>query len=270
MTEEFSKRIENIFKILGIVWSIAAFIAAAAFFFGGEWRNWSDVKKAVLGDPPSVVSEIESKTADALDRIERATLANTGSPPGAIAAFGGSLTSETADHLKKQGWLVCDGAAVSRTEFPELFAAIGTSWGDPGPTTFNLPDLRGLFLRGVDGGSGRDPGRDDRIPMGTNAGPEVGSLQSDSTRLPHTPMTVSTEGAHDHSYTDPLIDDGRACKGHECGGGTASEFPRPSGGSTSSAGGHVHQISGGDAETRPQNASVHYIIRFGQPSNELE
>lgn len=50
--------------------------------------------------------------------------------------------------------LACDGSAVSRTTYPELFAAIGTTWGaGDGSTTFNIPDLRGYFLRGVGGNS---------------------------------------------------------------------------------------------------------------------
>ena len=48
--------------------------------------------------------------------------------------------------------LACDGSAVSRTTYPELFAAIGTTWGaGDGSTTFNLPDLRGMFVRGTGG-----------------------------------------------------------------------------------------------------------------------
>lgn len=52
------------------------------------------------------------------------------------------------------------GAAVSRTTYAALFAAIGTTFGaGNGSTTFNLPDLRGEFLRGWDDGRGADTGR---------------------------------------------------------------------------------------------------------------
>ena len=50
--------------------------------------------------------------------------------------------------------LACDGSAVSRTTYPELFAAIGTTWGaGDGSTTFNLPDFTsvGAFLRSTGG-----------------------------------------------------------------------------------------------------------------------
>jgi microcystin-dependent protein len=55
------------------------------------------------------------------------------------------------------GYLECDGSAVSRTTYSALFTRIGTTYGTgDGSTTFNLPDLRGRFLRGWDHGAGRD------------------------------------------------------------------------------------------------------------------
>ena len=61
-------------------------------------------------------------------------------PPGTIAMHGGARPS---------GWLNCSGSAVSRTTYPELFAAIGTRYGQgDGSTTFNVPDLRGRFPLG--------------------------------------------------------------------------------------------------------------------------
>jgi len=56
--------------------------------------------------------------------------------------------------------LKCNGAAVSRTTYAALFAVIGTIHGaGDGSTTFNLPELRGEFIRGLDDGRGVDPGR---------------------------------------------------------------------------------------------------------------
>ncbi|QOK96357.1 phage tail protein [Ralstonia pseudosolanacearum] len=58
------------------------------------------------------------------------------------------------------GWLKANGAAVSRTTFLGLYAEIGTTFGaGDGVNTFNLPDLRGEFLRGWDDGRGIDSGR---------------------------------------------------------------------------------------------------------------
>lgn len=59
------------------------------------------------------------------------------------------------------GWLECNGSIVSRSVYPDLFGAIGTRYGaGDGSTTFNLPDLRGEFIRGWDNGKGIDPGRE--------------------------------------------------------------------------------------------------------------
>jgi len=59
-----------------------------------------------------------------------------------------------------EGWLGCDGSAVSRSTYSLLYSAIGTTYGvGDGSTTFNLPDLRGEFVRGLDSGRGIDSGR---------------------------------------------------------------------------------------------------------------
>lgn len=58
------------------------------------------------------------------------------------------------------GWLKANGAAVNRTTYAALFAAIGTTYGaGNGSTTFSVPDLRGEFVRGFDDGRGVDIGR---------------------------------------------------------------------------------------------------------------
>lgn len=58
------------------------------------------------------------------------------------------------------GWLKANGAAISRTTYASLFAAIGTTFGvGDGSTTFNVPDLRGEFIRGWDDSRGVDSGR---------------------------------------------------------------------------------------------------------------
>lgn len=75
-----------------------------------------------------------------------------GSPPGAVVAF--------AMVTPPNGWLTCNGQAVSRITYSRLFTAIGTAFGaGDGTTTFNLPDLRGEFIRGWDEGRGADTGR---------------------------------------------------------------------------------------------------------------
>ena len=84
-------------------------------------------------------------------------------PSGAVMYFAGQTAPA--------GWLKANGAAVSRTAYAALFAAIGTTYGTgDGRTTFNLPDLRGEFVRGWDDGRGIDSRR------------ALGSAQSDAIR----------------------------------------------------------------------------------------
>ena len=73
-------------------------------------------------------------------------------PSGTVLYFAGQSAPA--------GWLKANGAAVSRTAYAALFAAIGTTYGaGDGRSTFNLPDLRGEFIRGWDDGRGVDTGR---------------------------------------------------------------------------------------------------------------
>lgn len=66
----------------------------------------------------------------------------SGTPVGSVKSFAGSSTPA--------GTLICDGSAVSRTIYANLFSIIGTTHGaGDGSTTFNLPDYRGMMLRGV-------------------------------------------------------------------------------------------------------------------------
>lgn len=92
--------------------------------------------------------------ADSSGAISTSNLSNAPNPilPGTVAY----LSMSTAP----SGWLKANGAAVSRTAYASLFSAIGTSYGaGDGSTTFNIPDLRGYFPRGLDDGRGVDLGR---------------------------------------------------------------------------------------------------------------
>lgn len=106
---------------------------------------------AIGWDTPGLVAKVDNQTM------------NVGVPTGAIAYF--------AHATVPFGWLKANGAAVSRTVYANLFALIGATYGaGDGRTTFNLPDLRGEFLRSWDDGRGIDSGR------------VLGSAQSDAIR----------------------------------------------------------------------------------------
>lgn len=81
------------------------------------------------------------------------------------------------------GWLECNGAAISRSTYAELFGAIGTTYGvGDGSTTFNIPDYRGQFLRGWANGQSTDPDRASRTNRGDGTtGDAVGTKQAGAT-----------------------------------------------------------------------------------------
>jgi hypothetical protein len=83
-------------------------------------------------------------------------------PPGTVIAFAGQVVATTADvnGTEPTGYLLCAGQELSRTKYPRLFAAIGTTYGvGNNSTTFKLPDYQGVFLRGLDKSGTFDPGR---------------------------------------------------------------------------------------------------------------
>ena len=87
-------------------------------------------------------ANISTGLTQAETRISTAeTRISTAVPTGCVQAFAGSTTP--------QGWLLCDGSAVSRTDYAALYAVIGTTYGaGNGSTTFNLPNLTDRFIEG--------------------------------------------------------------------------------------------------------------------------
>ena len=74
------------------------------------------------------------------------------SPTGSVMDYAGATAPD--------GWLLCDGSAVSRETYADLFAAIGVTYGvGDGTTTFNLPDLRGRVTGGKDDMGGTSANR---------------------------------------------------------------------------------------------------------------
>lgn len=89
--------------------------------------------KVALNENPSV-AEINKVTDDNMNEIKDTI--NTNTPVGSISLFAGTTAPS--------GWLICDGSAVSRTTYANLFSVIGTTYGTgDGSTTFNIPDLQG-------------------------------------------------------------------------------------------------------------------------------
>ena len=95
---------------------------------------------SIEADPtlPQGYIKVNGTTAATLDATGIIT---GGVPAGAVMAF--------AMNSAPSGWLAADGSNVNRTTYAALFSAIGTTYGaGDGSTTFALPDLRGIFVRG--------------------------------------------------------------------------------------------------------------------------
>jgi len=137
----------------------------------------------------------------------------------AMPFFGGTVHA---------GFLKANGAAVSRTSYAALFAEIGIIYGvGDGYTTFNLPDSRGEFLRGLDDARGVDAGR------------ALGSWQKDVFK------------SHDHRY----LPSGKAWVLGVGAGGNLG------GGSSTLALRLATELSGG-TETRPRNLAIPFLIKY--------
>lgn len=165
-------------------------------------------------------------------------------PAGMVAAF--------AMPTSPSGWLVCNGQAVSRTTYATLFAALGSMYGDgDGSTTFNLPDYRGYFLRSWDNGRGIDPEAASRTDRGDGtSGDNVGTKQNDAFESHRHDFYVGLENdnQHRHPRTTNQI-------------ALTSDNTRRYLQSTLAGAHDIIALTGGN-ETRPQNISVLYCIKY--------
>ena len=171
-----------------------------------------------------------------------------GVPAGSVFTF--------ATTTVPSGYLECNGAAVSRSTYATLFSAISTTWGvGDGSSTFNLPDLRGQFVRGWDNSAGVDSGR------------SFASSQSDQNKQ------------HNHSLSTASLTGGirKISEGFGANGSATGVFTKTQDGnntitgssSTSPVGGvdfdgsHTHTMGNqGGSEVRVKNYALMYVIKF--------
>jgi microcystin-dependent protein len=156
-------------------------------------------------------------------------------PPGTILAYAGDTAPS--------GWFLCDGAYLDRTQYANLFGVISTRFGSSGSTNFAVPDFRGRFLRGRDGGIARDPDRGSRTAMqpGGATGDAVGSVQEDQFRAHKHDVPTDSNAAAGVVDQNSLVGSNGSDEGFSSTPGTGT--------------------TGGN-ETRPTNANVNYIIKY--------
>ncbi len=193
---------------------------------------------------------------DKFNTVPYAKAADNGVPPGTIVPFAGPKSKIPA------GWLYCDGSSYASTGmYGALYNTIGYSWGN-NSGNFRVPDLRGYFLRGVSDGTTIDPDRASRTAKygGGNTGDAVGSYQSDIYQNHDHTGVVTGAGTHIHAL---------GSRGFETNGATGADGSHDDSSITtnSGGGGHTHGVTinnstTGGSETRPENASVIYIIKY--------
>lgn len=123
-------------------WTPWVQMSSRAYVDGKTWDWGTDITGKPATFPPSY--HVHSAV-----QITSGTLDPARLPPLALNVVG--MVQMTAAAKAPSGWLLCDGAAVSRTTYADLFAAIGTTYGKgDGSTTFNLPNMKGRVPVGLD------------------------------------------------------------------------------------------------------------------------
>ena len=181
--------------------------------------------KKILGS--AIAGTLATQTSPGfMSAADKKRLDDVETPAGTILFFSSSSLPS--------GYLKANGAAISRTTYSKLFSVIGTTFGaGDGSTTFNLPDLRGEFLRGWDDGRGVDNGR------------VLGSTQNDEIKSHDHPR--NTENLQEQTNVYPT-----AGSGIISGAYTAGNQLRQ------------YRVTGstGGAETRPRNIALMAIIKY--------
>lgn len=150
--------------------------------------------------------------------------------------------------------MICDNSTLAIASFTKLNENLGGAWGASGGN-LNIPDLRGRFPRGVDGGAGNDPGGRTAANAGGNNGDAVGSVQEDAIQGHWHEIDGGVNSADDPGSPENSL--------------TASAGGTVSINSTLKSQNYIRQpktdgVNGTPrttSESRPKNANVYFVIR---------
>lgn len=194
---------------------------------------------SLTGAVTATQDQIDAVTALLVNGVLRA---NGAVPPGAIMDFGMAVAPT--------GWIECDGQAVSRTTYADLYNAIGTTWGaGDGSTTFNLPPAKNRYRRHRDPATGSAAGAVGNLqaPVNlTHTHAVSGNTGNENASHYHTfSGTTNTESeAHTHPFSGPQI---AGANNNNGGGGGAFAAMASANGSANTgneSAAHTHNYEG--------------------------
>lgn len=166
-------------------------------------------------------------------------------PVGTLISYAG-LNPRSLESLN---WLICDGRSLSSLDkrYQNLYAVVGVQYGGTG-VMFNLPDLRGMFLRGVGSGTDNDPDIALRYQQG------------DPTKHPISPQTDPVGSVQDDAFQSHV-------HGTNAIANTSNGWELSGVGSYDVTAAEIGS-SGTSAETRPKNVYVYFLIYAGPQARE--
>ena len=230
-----------------------------------RFQDSSGAPFVALKSPASVSSNV-TFTLPAADGTNGQFLQTNGSGALSFTTVQGVPTGSVfcmAVATVPSGYKECNGDEVSRTAFSALFAVIGTQYGTgDGSSTFNLPDLRGEFVRGFDNGRNIDSGR------------SIGQFQADENKQHNHGIDFNTQN---HTLTGSVTNISQSFSASGSASGVFSKFSSsgqhtpvqhdPGGCDGFNFNGtHSHHVIGSTqntgSESRPRNIAMMYIIKF--------
>ena len=196
-----------------------------------------------------------------------ASLGSDGRVPGtqlpqASSVWDAGDIKVTGRSTAPDGWLSCDGSAVSRTTYADLFAAIGTAYGEgDGSTSFDLPDFRDRVILGASatravgatGGSETHTLTESEMPSHSHGKGTLATSSGGSHSHSKGTLATASAGAHTHSYSRKK----NASNRQYGNSGTATDILENA--TTGSAGSHSHSITGSTGSTG--SGSAHNIMQ---------
>lgn len=211
-----------------------------------EWR-WQDIINISDGNIKQLMTEVE--------RLKAQMASLQPAPVGSIQIWPSTVIPA--------GYALCDGSSMSRTDYADLYAVLGTTYGSNDDSSFKLPDMRGLFVAGR-GANGYDN-------VGDKGGANTVQLTANQSGLPaHTHPTQSTlnigaAGDHNHNNINPYSGADLATTNGTGSGyklcnisdnSTTDDTQRGKTLKTNTAGSHTHSIAGAVAVTANSASSA--------------